>query len=239
MARTQEDRKAETRRRLLDAAADEFGAKGFHAVSADSVAEVADRTSGSVYADFGSKVGLVLALLAERSLETGRQVKAAMGRAGGTDEKLDALWQSFIASASQDDSTWMLLEHELWLFAARNPEAREQLAQRFATAREAMGDSFQEWAETSGQPLPLPADETATLVFALLLGLEMQHRVDPDSVPASVAATGLSQLFARPHDQTPPTRTDLATSSKTTNPNRPSSGSRTETNGATHAHRAG
>lgn len=196
MTRTQDERKAETRNRLLDAAAEEFGAKGFHAVSADSVADAADRTSGAVYAHFGNKVGLVLALLAERSLETGRQVKGAMSEAGTTDEKLDALWQSFIDTAGREGNNWMLLEHELWLFAARNPEARGQLAQRFTSARDVMGDSFDDWAETSGQPLPLPADEMATLVLALLMGLEMQHRVDPDAVPDPVATTGLSQLFA-------------------------------------------
>lgn len=203
MSRTQEERKAETHRLLLDAAADEFGAKGFHGVSADSVADAAERTSGAVYAHFGNKVGLVLALLTERSLETGRHIKAGMLEAGDIDDKLDALWRSFIDNASREGNTWMLLEHELWLFAARNPEAHDKLAQRFASAREVMGESFDDWAETSGQPLPLPSDELATLVFALLMGLEMQHRVDPDAVPPSVGAAGLRQLFNLPATDPP------------------------------------
>ena len=195
MAMTQEERKAETRRRLLDAAAIEFGTKGFNGVSADSVADAADRTSGAVYAHFGNKVGLVLALLAERSLETGRLIKSGMSDSGDVDQKLDTLWQSFIGNASRDGDSWMLLEHELWLFAARNPDARETLAERFAGAREVMSESFDAWSEAAEQPLPLPSDDMATLVFALLMGLEMQHRVDPDAVPASLGAAGLSQLF--------------------------------------------
>ena len=63
MPRTQQERKAETRARLLAAAADLFAAQGIDAVSVDAVAEAAGRTSGAVYAHFGSKQGLLLALL--------------------------------------------------------------------------------------------------------------------------------------------------------------------------------
>ena len=47
---TQEQRKAETRQRLLDAAAILFAERGIDAVSIDAIAEAADRTSGAVYA---------------------------------------------------------------------------------------------------------------------------------------------------------------------------------------------
>src|ERR1700685_3376678 len=63
MSRTQQERKAETRARLLVAAADLFSDQGIDAVSVDAVAEAAGRTSGAVYAHFGSKQGLLLALL--------------------------------------------------------------------------------------------------------------------------------------------------------------------------------
>ena len=45
VARTQEERRAETRNLLIDAAADLFAHKGFHAVSAEAVASAADRES--------------------------------------------------------------------------------------------------------------------------------------------------------------------------------------------------
>src|SRR5271166_3940822 len=63
MARTQGERKAETRARLLTAAAELFADQGIDAVSVDAVAEAAGRTSGAVYAHFGSKQGLLLAVL--------------------------------------------------------------------------------------------------------------------------------------------------------------------------------
>ena len=39
--------------------------------------------------------------------------------------------------------------------------------------------------------LPAPPDQVATLLVALLIGLEMQSRVDPDAVPDATAVTGL------------------------------------------------
>ena len=59
----QQDRKADTRARLVAAAAECFAERGVDAVSVDAVADAAGRTSGAVYAHFGSKQGLVLAVL--------------------------------------------------------------------------------------------------------------------------------------------------------------------------------
>jgi AcrR family transcriptional regulator len=194
MARTQDERKAETRRRLLDAAADLFAAKGVHAVSLDAVAEAAGRTTGAIYAHFGGKGGLLLALLDETSREVGRQTRGALVEAGDTDTRLATLWSTFASRADAPDDPWMLLEHELWLYAARNPEAREQLASRFEHARSLMATSFEQWfagspdSETSGK-------EAGTLVLALLYGLEMQRRVDPAAVPDALAEYGLRLLF--------------------------------------------
>jgi AcrR family transcriptional regulator len=60
---SQERRRAETRGRLLDAAADLFAERGIDGSSIDAIAEAADRTSGAVYDHFGGKQGLLFALL--------------------------------------------------------------------------------------------------------------------------------------------------------------------------------
>jgi len=63
MARTQEERRAETRALLLDAASDLFAHKGFHATSAEAVAAAAGRTTGALYDHFGGKEGLLKEML--------------------------------------------------------------------------------------------------------------------------------------------------------------------------------
>lgn len=197
MGRTQEERKAETRSKLLDAAAELFAAKGFHAVSAEAVADAADRTTGALYSHFGGKEGLLYALLDEWERAAGRQMRDALSEAASHGDRVEGLWSHFIVPAEGQSPDWMLLEHELWLFAARNDDARTVLVERFAGARVAMGQAFQRWASEDGRTLdPSEGERLGALVLGLLLGMEMQRHIDADALPDSVAFDGLHRLFA-------------------------------------------
>ncbi len=189
MARSQEDRKTETRSRLLAAAAEQFASRGFHAVSVDAVADAAERTSGSVYAHFGGKEGLLFALLSAWESETAERMAAALD-SSTPGERPAALWSTF----AESDGSWMLLEHELWLYAARNPEAADEIARRYRSGRRGMADAFERWAAESDAAPTAPAEQRAAVVLALLFGLEMQRRVDPGSVPDDLAIAALSML---------------------------------------------
>ena len=70
---TQGERRAETRQRLLDAAADLFASRGIEASSVDAIAEQADRTSGAIYDHFGGtyKVAFVHGIGCNYCSETG------------------------------------------------------------------------------------------------------------------------------------------------------------------------
>jgi AcrR family transcriptional regulator len=196
MGRTQEERKAETRARLLDAAAELFAAKGFHAVSAEAVADAADRTTGALYAHFGGKDGLLYALLDEWERSAGRAMRDALNESSTHRDRVEGLWAHFIEPSADRGDDWMLLEHELWLFAARDERARRVLAARFAQARTSMGEAFEQWAADDGRHLADGEGERlGALVLGLLLGLEMQRHVDADAVPDDVAFDGLRRLF--------------------------------------------
>lgn len=200
MARTQEQRKAETRGRLLAAAADLFARQGFHATSTDAVADAADRTSGAVYAHFGGKDGLLLALLDEWEHEVAAHMGEALAEATPGRARYETIWDHFAnartpAADGDGDGSWPLLEHELLLQAARDPEVGRVLAKRYAHARRGMGDAFERWADEEGHPLALEGRDVATLVLALLLGLEMQRRLDRHAVPDRLAADGLALLI--------------------------------------------
>ncbi|MDQ1373561.1 MAG: hypothetical protein QOJ09_899 [Actinomycetota bacterium] len=190
-AKTQEERRADTRERLLRAAADLFARKGVDAVSVDAIADEAGRTSGALYDHFGGKQGLIAALV-----DTLRNELAAVigGESETTDDparRIDALWRNFADHPDAQGGLWLLLEHELWLRAARDPALRGALAARYAAGRKGMTRAFAEWdVEPS-----VPAKALPSLVLALLLGLEMQRRLDPSAVPDHVARAGLAALF--------------------------------------------
>jgi AcrR family transcriptional regulator len=64
--KTQAQRRAATRARLLASARRTFARDGYHAASLDRVSENAGCTKGALYDHFGSKAGLFLALLDEQ-----------------------------------------------------------------------------------------------------------------------------------------------------------------------------
>src|SRR6476659_5209256 len=98
---TQEQRRAETRARLLDAAAELFARKGFHAVSAAAVADAAGRTTGALYSHFGGKDGLLLALVKEWLGESAARIATAVELAGDLDGRLLGVWRNFGAPPAE------------------------------------------------------------------------------------------------------------------------------------------
>lgn len=203
---TQEERKAETRALLLDAAADLFARKGVHAVSVDAVAEAAGRTSGALYAHFGGKEGLLAALVDRWSREAAARISAeVLADAPDLDARLEAVWHGWAgpdAAGGDGPSSWSQLEHELWLEATRRPEVAERVAARFAVGRARTGVGLRAWRDEGapadgGAPVPPDAEAEAlgALVLALLYGLEMQRRVDPDAVPDELAVRGLRAVL--------------------------------------------
>src|SRR4051794_22740707 len=191
--RTQDDRKADTRGRLLRSAAALFAHRGVDAVSVDAVAEDADRTSGAVYSHFGSKQGLVTALLDAWKDEATAAVTARVDAdsEGDPATRLAALWESFAEPAGDLGPSWSLLEHELWLRAARDPELTAAFARRYAWSRRQFAGGV---AAGRGDDA-VSAEGRATLVLALLLGLEMQRRLDPAVVPDLLAIAGLERVL--------------------------------------------
>ena len=192
MGRTQGERKADTRERLLAAAAELFARRGVDAVSIDAIADAADRTSGALYAHFGGKQGLLLGVLDRWSGQAARAIAADFATARNMADRLATTWSNFVA---QRDAVSLL--HELWLRSARDPEVGRALARRYADSRRAMSETYARWAEEEGVQLPLAPEALAVHVFALLLGLEMQHRLDPSAVPDDVAVAGFATLFGQ------------------------------------------
>ncbi len=202
---TQGERKAETRQRLLDAAATLFADRGIDAVSIDAVADAADRTSGAVYAHFGGKDGLLVALLDHLVDDMATVMRAELSLGDQPvvdDEQLAAVWRTFSDPPPGPGREWLLLEHEFWLYAARHEDARRRLARRFALARETAAAAMADHQVQGVADLPAPPDQVATLLVGLLIGLEMQSRIDPEAVPDATAVTGLRALtgFGRPDD---------------------------------------
>jgi AcrR family transcriptional regulator len=198
VAQTQAERKAETRGRLLAAGADLFADRGIDGVSVDAVAEAAGRTSGAVYAHFGSKQGLLLAVLDAWKQSVLTVLFAEVAITDSPLGQLAAVWDNIGDNPGTDSDRWSLLEHELWLRAARDPEVANALRARSAESRRNSGQELSRWASKVGVDPVAEPEKLATLVKALLTGLEMQRRIEPGSVDGDLAVTGLAALMGMP-----------------------------------------
>jgi AcrR family transcriptional regulator len=183
---TQGERRADTRQRLLDAAAELFAERGIDGASVDAIAERAERTSGAVYDHFGGKAGLLFALLEGWVDDVAVAIGAELATATSRDERLASLWRN-VSDPPTGDGRWIALEHELWSYAARNDEARAHLARRYRAAWESVDEAVQGWSDDSGTgALPVgPA------LIGVLIGLEMMRRVDPDALTDQMAIGAL------------------------------------------------
>src|SRR3954454_9514819 len=194
-ARTQEDRKAETRSRLIGAAADLFGRKGFHAVSAEAVADAADRTTGALYNHFGGKDGLLLALVEQWLSESAARILVGVEEASDLDGRLRALWSDSMVASHPDADLWLLLEFELWLHGARNAEFADRPAARYDERRRNLAIPLQAWAKDEGLGKLRHPERSAGLVIALLLGTAMQERLDPRAFSSADVVAGLRSIL--------------------------------------------
>jgi AcrR family transcriptional regulator len=181
---TQGERRARTRQALLDAAADLFAERGVEGASVDAIAEAADRTSGALYDHFGSKDGLLFALLEGWVDDVAAVTGAELSTATTLEERMAVMWRN-VADPVVGDGRWIALEHELWSYAARNDEARRYLARRYHTIWDQVSEGVSEWVEVEGA-------ELGPTLIGLLLGLEMMRRVDPDAVTDEMAIAALT-----------------------------------------------
>jgi AcrR family transcriptional regulator len=162
------------------------------------VADAADRTTGALYDHFGGKQGLLVALLelwiGQTIVELGERVEAEPG----VDGRLHELWRGLIRRDAESGDAWLLLEFELWLHAARDPELGLVGAERLATMRAGLATGLAQWSVDLGFDLPAPASELAVQLIALLLGAAFQYRLEPASVGDDIVVDGLRRLLALP-----------------------------------------
>jgi AcrR family transcriptional regulator len=104
--RTQPERRAQTRARLLAAAREVFAQRGYNGASLDLVSEHAGCTKGALYHHFGSKEGLLLALMDEQYARRLDQAQTAGEQAPSNkmpfEREFALLFLEFVCAAARD-----------------------------------------------------------------------------------------------------------------------------------------
>lgn len=192
---TRDEKKANTRFQLLQAAATVFPRRGYHATSVDEVAEEAGFTVGALYSNFSGKQDLFLAMLEEHFArqmavyaEISSQGHTLEAKARGAADH----WMAFLTSNPQ----FFPLFIEFWGLALRDPDLRRQLSSRIRHFREAISDLLKRDAKELGVELPDDAADTlAMVVNSMGNGLALHMLVDPKAVPKDLFGNMLALIF--------------------------------------------
>jgi len=180
--------KARTRELLLDAAARVFAQKGYAGASVDEIADTAGYSIGAVYSNFGGKEQLFVELLKERANDRVTQAAEIMGDAEPGDAT--RAMSRLVIEVADKDTDFAPLQAEFWLYAVRNPELMESLAERMREPRDMLTALV-----SRSVPDAERADQLSTIIMALFQGLVRQRRTDPDSVPEELFGQALRWLF--------------------------------------------
>ena len=191
---SRDERKAETRAALLDAAGRVFARRGFHAAGVDEVAAEAGFSTGALYSNFEGKEDLFLALLQREIERQADGVARAVGQRRTLDERARGGAEDWIEFLDREPEL-VLLFMEFWAYAVRNPEVRERFAARYAEVRASLARIIEAGARELGVELARPPEHLATAIDALADGFALQKLADPDSVPDELFADALAMLL--------------------------------------------
>jgi AcrR family transcriptional regulator len=194
---TREEKKAQTRERLLDAAQTVFGRRGFLAASLDEVAEEAGLTKGAVYSNFDSKEDLFQAVLDDRYNDRTMRIADLVDATASFDEQA-AEGARMLLDYFQEERIMTLLTLEFEVYAIRNPDFALKARAHGRELRHAVAELITQHTQNWGR-LQLSPEELAIAFIALSNGMAVLKLADPEGVPDDLLGK-LYALLARPAD---------------------------------------
>jgi len=189
---TRKEKQAKTRSSLLRSAAKLICRKGITGASVDDIATEAGYTKGAFYANFKTKEEMFLVMLDERYATELERLEAHLPGEEPVEEVRQSA-EDFIRFV-RSDPEWPRLYFEFVVYAARNPEFREELATRNRAMRERIAEVIRNWAADFPTEAPFPLEDIARMLFCLADGFLVQQLIEPD-LDEDLYATMNTTLF--------------------------------------------
>ena len=184
------DKRARTRARLIEAASELIGERGFDGTSLEEIARRTGMTRGAIYGNFRNRDELFLAVVESRwqpitpQFETGATYAERMRRLG--EAIIQALPARRTAAVGAASFNAYALKHEA--MRQRLVEANAETYRRMAAAIE---------ASSTGPDLPMPAETFVKVLHGVIDGLVMLNSLTPELITPDViraAFDGLARI---------------------------------------------
>ena len=193
---TRAEKRAATRRALLEAAAKVFARRGLLGASVEEITEEAGFSRGAFYSNFASKEELFLTLIEGRTADHIAAIAQAF-REGETPQARIRNGGRFIDSLVTREHQWCKLYMEFWATAMRNPTLRPRFAAQYRALRTGTAQMIQAQADALQIPLDASAEELASTLIALFEGYVLQKLIDPQLLPEDFFVRLLLRFFGR------------------------------------------
>ena len=187
-ARRRAERAARTRTDLVAAARRVFAEKGYEGASVQDVAAEAGFTKGAVYANFGGKEELLVAVARELADEDVARLQARPDR-----DLREALTEDGDDAASLART---LLQLEVYTYAVRHPDSRGALAASVGAGSDALASRLRDLRGGTGEPSQPDRDTALGLLAIQMFARVIGPLADPDGNDRAVADRLVDRLLA-------------------------------------------
>lgn len=185
----------DAREALLEAATRVLAERGFRDASVDEIAERAGYSKGAFYWHFAGKDDLFYALVEERVDQPMREMIDLLEAAPPEQDMAPEGSRRFV-ELLQGERELLLLAHEYWSQAVRDPKLRARYAKRQADIRAALGRALEARFEHLGGPRLQAPEEFATAIMGLAAGLAQEKLIDSDAVPDDLFGRIIALVYA-------------------------------------------
>jgi len=193
---TRKERQAQTRERLLDAAAQVFIRRGFAASSVEEICTEAGFTRGAFYSNFETKEQMFFELLHARVYDGYQRMLQETPPELSPLEALRLNARRAAEVQSHDEGRWLF---QLWLeclaLAARDTEFARFAATFWSGNRSLVAGAIERMYDQRGEEPPISPRHIASALTAIDIGLAIQHLVDPKDVPLETYPQVYELLF--------------------------------------------
>jgi AcrR family transcriptional regulator len=186
-------KRVRTRARLIDAAAEVIGERGFHETTLEDVASRIGMSRGAIYGNFKNRDDLFLAVAKQRWDPIVPEFKP-----GATfREQMRALGKAVVAAAParQRAAVGAVSFH---LYALTHPEMRSRVTRQNATVYRQMAGRLTRLI--SPTELPVPPDRFVRILHALTDGLLFMRFLTPDLITDEVILSAFEMLGPKTGD---------------------------------------
>jgi TetR/AcrR family transcriptional repressor of uid operon len=179
-------RREEKRRRILEAAADCFGRRGFHGTGMAEICEAAGMSAGNLYRYFRNKEAMIAALVDAEREETAVLFRE-MQDSGDPLAAITTLLERFLTLTTDAAG------HRLWLEilseGARNPQIQAVLDRSDTEVRPALAHLVGRAAAIGQADPTIDPDQAAVWLLMLIDGFSARVATDPRfDIAAGIAA---------------------------------------------------